>query len=223
MRYHFEFGVLITYLPQILHGLAITVELTICGTVLGVIVSILGGWARQNGPVWVKVPVGCYVELIRNTPFIVQLFFIFFGLPQMGVHLPAIDASILAMVINLGAYGTEIVRAGLANTPRGQIEAGASLGLSDVEIFWYIVLSPALARIWPALCSQIIIVMLGSSVCSQISVQELTYAASYIQSRTFRAFESYFAVTALYLILALILRQALLLTGRRLFYGGQTR
>lgn len=221
MVYHFAFGVILTYLPQILHGVAITVELTFFGTGLGVIVSVLGGWARQNGPLWVKGPVGIYVELIRNTPFIIQLFFIFFGLPAAGLRLSAIDASILAMVVNLGAYGTEIVRAGLANTPRGQIEAGASLGLSGIEIFWHIVITPALSRVWPALCSQIVIVMLGSSVCSQISVQELTYAASYIQSRSFRAFEAYFTVTALYLVLALALRQALLLAGKRLFHGGR--
>lgn len=220
MGYHFDFGIILTYLPQIIHGVAITAELTVFGTSLGIIVSIFGGWARQNGPAWVRWPVGVYVELIRNTPFIVQLFFIFFGLPALGFRLSAIEASILAMVINLGAYGTEIIRAGLANTPKGQREAGASLGMSGPQIFWYIVLVPALSRIWPALCSQIVIVMLGSSVCSQISVAELTYAASYIQSRSFRAFEAYFVVTALYLLLALFLRQLLLLAGRRLFRGG---
>lgn len=223
MSYHFQFGVIAEYFPQIIHGVVITVELTFFGTLLGVLVSVLGGWARENGPIWVKIPVGAYVELIRNTPFIVQLFFIFFGLPELGIHLPAVDASILAMVINLGAYGTEIVRAGLANTPRGQIEAGASLGMSGVQIFWHVVIVPALSRIWPALSSQIIIVMLGSSICSQISVQELTYAASYIQSRTFRAFEAYFTVTALYLVLALVLRRILLTLGDRLFNGGLAR
>lgn len=223
MTYQFEFGALIPYIPVILHGVLITVELALFGTVLGITVAILCAWARSSGPLWLRVPVGTYVELIRNTPFIIQLFFIFFGLPSIGVHLNAIDASILAMVINLGAYGTEIVRAGITATPRGQREAGASLGLSGPQIFWYIVLVPALSRIWPALSGQVVIVMLGSAVCSQISVQELTYAASFIQSRSFRAFEAYFVVTALYLILALLLRQILRLGGKRIFPGGKAR
>lgn len=223
MTYQFDFGAIIGYWPMMLHGIAITAELTLFGTLLGIAVSVLGGWARTSGKLWLNLPVTVYVELIRNTPFIVQLFFIFFGLPALGLRMDAVDASILAMVVNLGAYGTEIVRAGLIATPRGQIEAGASLGLSKPQIFWYVVLAPSLARIWPALASQVVIVMLGSSVCSQISVQELTYVASYIQSRSFRAFEAYFVVTALYLVLALALRQALLLAGRHLFKGVQAR
>lgn len=223
MSYHFDFGALIPYLPVILHGVLITVELALFGTILGVGLAVLCAWARSFGPLWLRLPVSIYVELIRNTPFIIQLFFIFFGLPTMGLHLNAIDASILAMIINLGAYSTEIIRAGIAATPRGQMEAGACLGLTGPQIFRHIVLMPALARIWPALSGQIVIVMLGSAVCSQISVQELTYAASFIQSRNFRAFESYFTVTALYLILALLLRQALRLCGRYFFPGARTK
>lgn len=218
MTYQFDFGAIIGYWPMMLHGIAITAELTLFGTLLGIAVSVLGGWARTSGKLWLNLPVTVYVELIRNTPFIVQLFFIFFGLPALGLRMDAVDASILAMVVNLGAYGTEIVSAGQIRA-----RAGASLGLSKPQIFWYVVLAPALARIWPALASQVVIVMLGSSVCSQISVQELTYVASYIQSRSFRAFEAYFVVTALYLVLALALRQALLLAGRHLFKGVQAR
>jgi polar amino acid transport system permease protein len=223
MGYQFDFGALAAYIPVILHGVLITAELTLFGTMLGVAVSVLCAWGRSNGPAWLRAPIAVYVELIRNTPFIIQLFFIFFGLPSLGLRLSAIDASILAMVINLGAYGTEIVRAGITATPRGQKEAGASLGLTGPQIFWHIVLIPALSRIWPALSGQVVIVMLGSAVCSQISVQELTYAASYIQSRSFRAFEAYFAVTALYLILALALRQGLRLGGKRLFPGARAK
>jgi polar amino acid transport system permease protein len=163
--------------------------------------------------------VAVYVELIRNTPFIVQLFFIFFGLPSLGVRLSPEVASVLAMVINLGAYAAEIVRAGIESTPRGQVEAGLSLALSRAQVFTRVVLPPALARVWPALVSQVIIVMLGSAVCGQIAAQELSYFANLIQSRNFRAFEAYIVATLMYLALAVALRQLLRWAGARFIFG----
>jgi polar amino acid transport system permease protein len=159
------------------------------------------------------------VELIRNTPFIVQLFFIFFGLPSLGVKLTPEVASVIAMVVNLGAYAAEIVRAGIENTPRGQIEAARSLALTELQVFTRVVLPPSLARVWPAMVSQIVIVMLGSAVCGQISAQELSYAANLIQSRNFRAFEAYIVATAIYLLLAVAVRQALHWAGPRWIFG----
>src|SRR4029079_14545482 len=117
-------------------------------------------------------------------------------LPGLGVKLSAESASVLAMVINLGAYACEIVRAGIMTTPRGQIEAARSLALTEMQVFTRVVLPPSLKRVWPALVSQIIIVMLGSAVCGQISTPELSYAANLIQSRNFRAFESFIVATA---------------------------
>jgi polar amino acid transport system permease protein len=215
--YQFNFAAVLAYWPVLLYGIAITLELTAFGAVLGVALGIFCAWGRTDGPRWLRIIVTIYVELIRNTPFLIQLLFIFFGLPALGVSLNAIQAAIFATVINLGAYSAEIIRAGIEATPKGEVEAGLSLGLTAIETFRYVVLKPALARIWPALSAQIVIVMFGTAVCSQISVQELTYAASFIQSRSFRAFESYFIVTALYLALAILLRQFLRLCGRWLF------
>ncbi len=217
MGYQFNFAAVLAYWPVLLYGIAITLELTAFGAVLGVALGIFCAWGRTDGPRWLRIIVTIYVELIRNTPFLIQLLFIFFGLPALGVSLNAIQAAIFATVINLGAYSAEIIRAGIEATPKGEVEAGLSLGLTAIETFRYVVLKPALARIWPALSAQIVIVMFGTAVCSQISVQELTYAASFIQSRSFRAFESYFIVTALYLALAILLRQFLRLCGRWLF------
>jgi polar amino acid transport system permease protein len=163
--------------------------------------------------------VGTYVELIRNTPFIVQLFFVFFGLPAAGVKLTPETASIIAMVVNLGAYATEIIRAGIEATPRGQIEAAMSLALNRAQIFLHVVLPPALKKVWPALVSQIIIVMLGSAVCGQISTEELSYAANLIQSRNFRAFEAFIIATAIYLALSVGVRKLLNWLGPRFLFG----
>jgi len=217
MSYQFDFYAIAPYLPVLIKGIGVTLELIGIGAVAGVALGIFCAWARSLGPAWLMPPVSAYVELIRNTPFLIQLFFIFFGLPSIGVKLSEMQAAILAMVINLGAYSTEIIRAGIDATPRGLIEAGSSLAMSRLQIFRYVILKPALQRIWPALSSQIVIVMLGSAVVSQIAAEDLTFAANFIQSRNFRAFETYFVVTAIYLLLALLVRQVMRTLGRWIF------
>jgi polar amino acid transport system permease protein len=217
MAYQLDFSELGSYGGLLAHGAAVTAQLILAGGTLGVAVGIAGAWGRSSGPGWLKASVATYVELIRNTPFIVQLFFIFFGLPSLGLKLTEMQAATLAMVVNLGAYSTEIIRAGIEAIPRGHIEAGLSLAMTRGQVFHHIILRPALQKIWPALSSQIVIVMLGSSVCSQIAAEELTFAASFVQSRNFRAFETYFAATAIYLVVSILLRQALRGLGHFLF------
>ncbi len=214
-----DFGAVLAQWPILLKGLGWTLLLTVASALVGTAIGIGGAWARAEGPRVLRWIVGAYVELIRNTPFIVQLFFIFFGLPAAGFRLSPEAASVLAMVINLGAYATEIIRAGILATPRGQIEAALSLALSRAQTFVYVVLPPALRKVWPALTSQIVIVMLGSAVCGQISTEELSFAANLIQSRNFRAFESFIVVTGIYLLLAIGLRALLNWLGPRLIWG----
>jgi polar amino acid transport system permease protein len=215
----FDFGAVLEQWPLLAKGVAYTIMLTFISALIGGAVGVSCAWARSQGPTWLRWVTGTYVELIRNTPFIVQLFFIFFGLPMLGVKLSPTLASIITMVINLGAYSTEIIRAGLLATPRGQIEAAESLALNRWQVYTRVVLPPALRKVWPALTSQIIIVMLGSAVCGQISTEELSFAANLIQSRNFRAFEAYLVATALYLLLAIGLRRLLNWLGPRLLFG----
>ncbi len=217
MPYQFEFGWLAEYWPQILSGIGVTARLILIGGTLGLLLGIACAWMRSLGPKGLRWPVAAYVELIRNTPFLIQLFFIFFGLPGLGLQLDAMTAAYLAMILNLGAYACEIVRAGIEATPRGQFEAGASLAMSRFETFRHVVLVPSLQRIWPALASQVVIVMLGSAVVSQIAAQDLTFVANFIQSRNFRAFETYLVSTLIYLVLAVLLRRAMILVGAAIF------
>ncbi|MDH6268135.1 polar amino acid transport system permease protein [Rhizobium sp. SG_E_25_P2] len=217
MTYVFDFSWLAEYYPVLVKGILITLELIAIGGIFGIALGIACAWARALGPSWIKPVVGAYVEMIRNTPFLIQLFFIFFGLPSLGVQMGELSAANLAMIINLGAYSCEIIRAGIQATPKGQFEAGSSLAMTPFETFRHVVLVPSLQRIWPALSSQVIIVMLGSAVVSQIAAEDLTFAANFIQSRTFRAFEAYFVSTLVYLLLAILLRQVLLLAGTMIF------
>ena len=212
-----NFSALWPYWPQMLSGAWVTIQLTVLATLGGVALGILGAALRSGRPSWASRLWGGYVELIRNTPFVVQLFFIVFGLPNLGLKLTAGEAALLAMLINLGAYSTEIIRAGIQVTPKGQWEAGRVLGLTRAQTFLRVVLPPALKRIYPALVSQCIIVMLGSSVVSQVSYEELTFAANLIQSRTFLSFEVYLVSTLIYLLLSMAMRQLLLAAGRKWF------
>jgi polar amino acid transport system permease protein len=217
MTYKLQFAELLPYWDVLLQGLLFTIVLTMLSTVVGIGLGTAGAAARTFGPPWLGGAVRVYVELIRNTPFIVQLFFIFFGLPAAGVMLSESTAAFIAMVINLGAYSTEIIRSGIEAVPKGHIEAGVSLAMSRFQVLKHIVLMQAYRKVWPALSSQIIIVMLGSSVVSQISAQDLTYAANFIQSRNFRAFEVYLVAALFYLILAIVVRALLRGLGRVMF------
>jgi polar amino acid transport system permease protein len=205
--------------PLFLRGLWLTVALTLVSCSLGTLLGIACAGCRVHGPAWLRIGVACYVEFFRNTPFLVQIFFIFFGLPSIGLKLGSITAGIVALTLNLGAYACEIIRAGIEATPRGQIEAAQSLALDRWQIFTRVVIPPAFARIWPALTSQFVIMMLVSALCSQISTDELSYAANFVAGQTFRSFESYIVVTVCYLILAAALRRFLQWLGPRFIFA----
>jgi polar amino acid transport system permease protein len=219
MGYELDFSAIAENLGLLLHGAVITLVLTAIASSVGIALSIAGAATARHGLRWARWLVMAYVELIRNTPFIVQLFFIFFGLPSLGVKLPALTAAVIAMTVNLTAYCIEIVRAGIEAVPPGQREAGLALGVTPASVFIFITLPQAIANVYPALVSQFIITMLESAVVSQIAVTDLTHAADLIQSRTYRAFETYFTVTLIYLGMALALRWLLDRAGRRLFAG----
>lgn len=223
MTYQFDFSWLEEYWTLLLSGIGVTLALILFGGIIGVVLGTFCAWIRLFGAKPLRLLVTAYVEIIRNTPFLIQLYFIFFGLPSAGFSLSGEAAAALTVIINLGAYSCEIIRAGVQATPKGQYEAGASLAMHRLQVFWYIVLRPAFKRIWPALSSQLIIVMFSTAVVSQISVTDITFAANFIQSRNFRAFETYFAAALLYLVLALLLRQLLNAIGRYCFSFGDPR
>lgn len=217
MRYQLEFSGLLAYWPNFLAGAWVTIQFTVLATVFGLALGILGAVARNSRFPWLRVVAGAYVELVRNTPFLIQIFFLFFGLASMGVRIPIFWASVLAMVINVGAYSTEIVRAGIEAVHPSQVEAAESLGLSTFQIYRDIILRPALERVYPSLTSQFTLMMLMSSVTSQVSAEELTGAANNIQSITFRSMETYLVVGLLYLLLTLLLKAGFWGLGQALF------
>ena len=220
MPFVFDFGPVIAHADVIADGVWLTLYLSAAGIVLGLGLGVLLAMSRGLIPRPVQWVLDAYIEVIRNTPFLIQLFIIFFGLPVLGLRLDAMQAAVLTIMVNLGAYATEIIRAGIDNIHPSQIEAGASLAMSGLQVFRHVVLMPALARVWPSLTSQFVLTLLSTSICSFISVQELSGSAAQVESDTFRSFETYIVVTAIYLLLSLLLRLVLLLLGEALFPRG---
>ncbi len=203
MHYTFQFADVFAAWPLLLKGTATTLELSFLAMVFGLVVAVLCAWGKTAGPKPLRFLINGYIELIRNTPFLVQLFFFFFALPALGLRWTPFTAALTALVVNLGAYAAEIIRAGIESIPKGQIEAGLALNLKRWEIFRFVILKPALRAIYPALTSQFILLMLSSAVVSVISADDLTSVAANLQSQTFRSFEIYIVVAGIYLLLSM--------------------
>ncbi|MEM1346581.1 MAG: amino acid ABC transporter permease [Pseudomonadota bacterium] len=206
------------YLGLLGQGLALSAAITIAGAVCGFALALLLAAARYE-----KIPVlrwiaAAYVDFIRNTPLVVQLFFVTFGLPQLlGYTWPFWAHAVLALSLNFSAYFAEIVRAGFYAVDAGQREAAKALGLGRAAIFHRIVLPQALARMAPSLNAQFVFLFLTTGIIAEIGVGDLTYAGLFIDSRSFRTFEVFITLTALYIALALAFKATLTLAEHRGF------
>ncbi len=217
MEYEFEFASVLAAWPQFLDGAWLTIQLSFPATVLGFVLGTLCAIGRRSDLRWLSTLCGVYVEVIRNTPLLVQVFLVFFGLASLGWKVTAFTAALVSLVINVAAYSCEIMRAGMDSIHKGQLEAAECLGLTRRQIYWHVVLRPAMEKVYPALTSQFVLLMLATSITSQISVEELTAAAARVQSETFRPFEAYILVAVAYLLLSLLMRAGLWLFGQLVF------
>ncbi|MGX1787903.1 amino acid ABC transporter permease [Bosea sp. NPDC055332] len=202
MNYKFDFGPVVEGLPDLLWGCLGTLALALAGMALALVIGIGGVALRDSRHRSLRWLVIGFVELIRNTPFLVQIYFIYFALPLAGLRLDPTPTAIIALGVNGGAYAIEIIQGGVQSIGKGQIEAGLALGLHKAQVFRLIVLKPALRAIFPSLTSQFVLLTLTTSIASAISAYELTSVAQVIENNTFRSFEIYGVVTALYLLMS---------------------
>ena len=203
MDYNFRFGALWRYRGQILDGVLLTLQFSVFTIICGLLIGLLAAMASTSTVRGLRVAARVYVEAIRNTPLLVQLFIIYFGLPSLGIRLGANTAALIALSVNLGAYAAEILRAGFESVRRSQVEAGRALGLTAGQTFRHVILFQALKAIYPALTSQFVMIMLTTSVVSSIGGTELFNTAAFINSRTYLSFEVYALITASYLVLTI--------------------
>jgi polar amino acid transport system permease protein len=217
VNYTFDFGPVLDGLPDLLWGCAGTLQLALLGMVLALAIGIGGVVLRESRISGLRCLVICFVETIRNTPFLGQIYFIFFALPLVGVRLNPTLTAIIALGVNGGAYAIEIIRGGVQSISKGQVEAGLALSLSRAQVFRLIVLKPALRAVYPSLTSQFIMLTLTTSIASAISAYELTSVGQTIETNTFRSFEVYGVVTLLYFAMSWMLMQMFALINARYF------
>ena len=203
--------------PLLAQGAWVTVKLSFLATVLGFVLGTLCAQARNSRLGWLRALAGGYVELIRNTPLLIQAYFLIFGLSSAGLTMSIMTGAVLALVINIGAYTCEIMRAGIESIPKDQLEAGECLALSRPQVFWHVVLRPAVERVYPSLASQFILLMLASSIMSAVGAEELLGVANRIQSDTYRNFEVFIVLWGVYLALSWLMRLGFWLLAQIVF------
>ncbi|MGB3275961.1 MAG: amino acid ABC transporter permease [Castellaniella sp.] len=223
MHYQFQFDAIFESWPMLLQGTLNTIQLSLGAMVIGLLIAIFCSWGKNHGGRLLCLAIDTYIEVVRNTPFLVQLFFFFFALPSLGVQMTATTAALVTMFVNLGAFATEILRAGIEAVPKGQVEAGMALNLKRYQVFLHVVLRPALKTIFPALSSQFILLMLTSSIVSAVSADDLASVAANIQSETFRSFEIYITVTIIYFVLSLMFMGLFKVIWRNFLYYPEGR
>ena len=217
MSYKFDFAFLADRWPDFVAGAWLTIQLTVLSIAFGFVAGTVCALLRVYGGPLLRRVTAAYVEAIRNTPLLIQIFIVYFGLSSLGLKLSAEVSAVIALTVNMGAYTTEIMRAGVQSIQRTQLEAADCLGLTRLQTIVHVVLLPAMERVYPALASQGVLLMLASSITSQISAEELTATANLVQSDTYRSFEVYVIVAVVYLALSALYRLGFWLIGLLLF------
>jgi polar amino acid transport system permease protein len=204
VSYRFSWDVVAESLPQIGAGIVGTIELASISIVAGIAIGVAGVVLRFGPSAVLRRLVKVYVEVMRNTPMLVQLYFIFYGLPILGVRLNSFVTALVALSIYCGAYVVEILRAGVEGVGRGQVDAARALGLAESAVFGRVVLPQAFRASLPALGGQVIVMVKLSSLASVIGAMELTYVVVDIVATTYRSFELYAVAGLVYLVMTLI-------------------
>jgi polar amino acid transport system permease protein len=214
----FNLRVILEYLPLFLTGLRSTFFISIVSIGLAMATGILACACRISGIRLIKYPAIAYIEIVRSTPLLVQIYFLYFGLPTLGIRVPEIQTGILALMLNSGAYIAEIIRAGINSVEPGQIEAGVSSGLNYVQRMRFIILPQALGVTVPPLLGQAIVLVKDSALLSLISVAELTRAGQTLTSERFMPSEAFFTVAFFYMCVYFCLKALADWSQRKLIF-----
>lgn len=222
MWIEYQWRTVLAYLPDYLHAAVLALRITVLGFLLAFALAIIAALARNSGLRILRFPAACYVEAIRNTPVLLQIFIVYFAMPSFGIRLSAVAAGTIALGVNVGAYLTEVLRAGIDSVGTGQLEAAQVLGLNKVHMFVYVVAPQALRNVYPALVNNLVQVLLGTSLLSTIAVPEITGVATVINARTLLFVQVFGIAVALYLVLSYGLSAAASLIERFAFRSPAT-
>jgi His/Glu/Gln/Arg/opine family amino acid ABC transporter permease subunit len=213
----FDVRLIVESIPFLLKGAVYTIQVSVLAIVFGLGLGWILGLIAVSGVRWLRAIAWGYVQFIRGTPLLVQIFLIYFGLPALGINIPPYWSGVIALGLNSAGFQAEIVRAGIESIDRGQTEAARSIGMSGVQTLLFILVPQTIRRVIPPLTNELITLTKSSSLLSAIAVLELTHAGQAIIARTFAPFEIYAAVAVLYLILIAILSRGSAILERRVF------
>ncbi len=196
-----DFSAIAPYLHMLFKGAQVTIQASVlalfCGTVLGILV----GAVRVSPFAPLRSIAAAYIYVIRGTPLLIQLFLIYFGLPSLGLNLPAFTAGIIGLTVNSSGYVGEIVRGGIEAVPKGQWEASKVLGLSYMRTMRFIILPQAIRNMLPAIGNEFVTLIKESSLLSTLAITELTMVGQQVRSVTYASFETFIMVGVIYLIM----------------------
>ena len=212
----FDFALIVQSIPFLLRGAVYTVQVSVLAIVFGLALGWLLGLAAVSGVPALSAVSWAYVQFIRGTPLLIQIFLIYFGLPAVGINLPAFWSGVIALGLNSGGFQAEIVRAGIESIDRGQTEAARSIGMSRFKTLVFILVPQTIRRVLPPVTNELTLTK-SSSLLSAIAALELTHAGQLIIARTFAPFEIYAAVAVIYLALVAVLSRGSAFLEKRVF------
>jgi len=217
VHYTLQFGQVTGYFPYLLGGAWLSMQLGALSFLIGMAIGLVNATALTFGNRLVRAPVHAFVIFFLNTPLLVQIFFIFFALPEVGIVLNPYEAVLIGMSLNAGAYLTEIQRAGFQSIRRAEIEAAEALGFNLFQLVWYVILPHISKVLFPPLSNQFIIQLMTTSIAAIFGVEELTGRTYNINAQTFRSLEIFSITAGVYVVLTMIASAMLFVIGRKLF------
>ncbi len=217
LHYTFQFGVVFDELAYLLGGAVITLEIAFLSFWLGSLIGLGGATAKLRGGRVLRAITNAYVVFFTNTPALVQIFFLFYALPDIGILLNPFGAVVIGMTINTGAYMTDILRGGILSVRQAEIESAEVLGMSHLQTLRYVILPHVAKTLFAPLSNFFIWLVLGSSMAAIFGVEELTGRAINISTQNLRTIETFIVVAGIYILLTVIASAALALIGRWAF------
>lgn len=217
MEYTLQFGQVLKYVPYLIAGAWLSLQIAFLAFCGGMVIGLFGATGKIFGGRIVRNVVGVYVTFFTNTPALVQIYFMFFALPEAGILLTPYEAVLIALTLNAGAYLTEIQRAGFISVHRAELEAAETMGMSLMQSVWYVILPHVMKVLFPPLSSHYLIMTLGTSMAAIFGVEELTGRAFNVNALTFRSIEIFSMTAGLYFLVTVLASTFLVLLGRWLF------
>ncbi len=209
-----------SWLPQLAHGLVITLEITVVCIMVGIVLGLGLAMMRVYGPRWLSILASAYIQFFRGTPLLVQLFLVYFGLPTWGIVLPALISGILALGLNTAAYQAEYFRGAIQAVKQGQLMAARALGLTLPQALRYVILPQALRIVIPSWSNELILMLKYTSIVYMVTVLDLMGEGYRIAAGNFKYFEVFIVVALFYLAIVFVITQLLRLLERKVHIPG---